>query len=429
MNSPGLDIPYWSQDTAAVSAALGSGPGGLLSERAAAQLRLVGPNSVEDASHLSALRLFLRQFESPLVLILIFAAVISLVLQQWMDSGIILAIVLASTLLGFFQEYQASAAVEELKRRLALTCRVMRDGIERTVPVSTIVPGDLILLSAGNLIPADGLVIEAEDFLVSEASMTGESFPVEKRRGTVKPDAALSARTNAVFLGASVQSGTAKILAVETGRRTAFGAIAARLRTRQPETDFARGVRQFGYLLIRVMIVIVLFVLTANLLLGRPVIDSLLFAVALAVGLSPELLPAIISVNKIMKKTMLLASAAMIGVSFLAAHANAQGVPQTVEIAKVDVQKVAAGYRASKVIGSSVLNDANETIGKIDDLLVTRDGKEPYAVLSIGGFLGMGTHMVVVRYDSLKFADNKIVLPGGTKDGLKMLPAFEYSKE
>ena len=297
MNSPGLDIPYWSQDAAAVSAALGSGPGGLSSERAAAQLRLAGPNSVEDASHLSALRLLLRQFESPLVLILIFAAVISLVLQQWVDSGIILAIVLASTLLGFFQEYRASAAVEELKRRLALTCRVMRDGIERTVPVSTIVPGDLILLSAGNLIPADGLVIEAEDFLVSEASMTGESFPVEKRCGTVKPDAALSARTNAVFLGASVQSGTAKILAVETGRRTAFGAIAARLRTRQPETDFARGVRQFGYLLIRVMIVIVLFVLTANLLLGRPVIESLLFAVALAVGLSPELLPAIISVT------------------------------------------------------------------------------------------------------------------------------------
>jgi hypothetical protein len=131
----------------------------------------------------------------------------------------------------------------------------------------------------------------------------------------------------------------------------------------------------------------------------------------------------------IMKKTMSLASAAMIGVGFLAAHANAQGVPQTVDIAKVDVQKVAAGYRASKVIGSSVLNDANETIGRIDDLLVTRDGKEPYAVLSIGGFLGMGTHMVVVRYDSLKFADNKIVLPGGTKDGLKMLPAFQYSKE
>jgi hypothetical protein len=130
-----------------------------------------------------------------------------------------------------------------------------------------------------------------------------------------------------------------------------------------------------------------------------------------------------------MKKTMLLACAAMFGMVFLAANVNAQGIPQSVEITKVDVQKVAAGYRASKVIGSSVVNDANETIGKIDDLLVTRDGKEPYAVLSVGGFLGMGTRMVVIRYDSLKFADNKIVLPGGTKDGLRMLPAFQYSKE
>ena len=129
-----------------------------------------------------------------------------------------------------------------------------------------------------------------------------------------------------------------------------------------------------------------------------------------------------------MKKTMMFVSAAMMGVALLSGPAGAQVVPQSVEIAKVDVQKVAAGYRASKVIGNSVLNDANETIGKIDDLLVTRDGKEPYVVLSIGGFLGMGTHMVVVRYDSLKFEDNKIVLPGGTKDGLKMLPAFEYAK-
>jgi len=129
-----------------------------------------------------------------------------------------------------------------------------------------------------------------------------------------------------------------------------------------------------------------------------------------------------------MKKTMTFVSAAMMGVAALSGPAGAQGVPQSVEIVKVDVQKVAAGYRASKVIGNSVLNDANETIGKIDDLLVTRDGKEPYVVLSIGGFLGMGTHMVVVRYDGLKFDDNKIVLPGGTKDGLKMLPAFEYSK-
>jgi Mg2+-importing ATPase len=260
-------------------------------------LHACGPNSVEETSHLSVVRLFLRQYESPLVLILIFAAVISLSLKQWHDAVIILIIVLGSTLLGFSQEYRASAAVEQLKRRLALNCRVMRDGVEKTVPASTVVPGDLVLLSAGNLIPADGLVVAAQDFLVTEASLTGESFPVEKQPGTVKADAPLAARTNTVFLGTSVRSGTARVLVVETGRRTAFGKIGAQLRTRHPETDFERGVRNFGYLLIRVMMVIVLFVLAVNLLLHRPVIESLMFAAALAVGMSPELLPAIVSVT------------------------------------------------------------------------------------------------------------------------------------
>jgi len=129
-----------------------------------------------------------------------------------------------------------------------------------------------------------------------------------------------------------------------------------------------------------------------------------------------------------MKKTTLLAGALMIGVASFAPQLNAQGVQQPVAIAKVDVQTVQGGYRASKVIGEKVLNDTNETIGKIDDLLVTRDGKEPYAVLSIGGFLGIDSKLVVIRYDSLKFVDNTIVLPGGTKDGLNILPAFEYAK-
>jgi PRC-barrel domain len=127
------------------------------------------------------------------------------------------------------------------------------------------------------------------------------------------------------------------------------------------------------------------------------------------------------------KKAMVLASAAIIGIVVLSGGAGAQGTPQTIELVKVDVQKLAAGYRASKVIGSSVVNDANETIGTIDDLLVSRDGKQPYAVLSIGGFLGMGTRLVVVPYDLLKFADKKVILPGGTKEGLRMLPEFKYA--
>lgn len=128
-----------------------------------------------------------------------------------------------------------------------------------------------------------------------------------------------------------------------------------------------------------------------------------------------------------MKRAMILASAALIGVALLSGGAGAQGTPQTVNLVKVDVQKLAAGYRASKVIGSNVVNDANETIGKIDDLLVSPDGKQPYAVLSIGGFLGMNTHLVVVSYDTLKFTGNKVTLPGGTKEGLKLLPEFKYA--
>jgi Mg2+-importing ATPase len=290
-------VPYWSRDAGDLSASLGSGLQGLTAARAAERLAVVGPNSVEDAQRLGPLRLLWRQVESPLVLILIFAAAVSLGLSQWVDAAIILAIVIGSTLLGFYQEYRASAAVEELKKRLALTCRVVRDGVEGTVRAEVLVPGDVLVLAAGNLIPADGRILEAKDFLVSEATMTGESFPVEKQPGVVPADAPLAQRTNVVFLGASVRSGTARVLVVETGRRTAFGAIAARLRVREPETNFARGLRQFGYLLIRSMVVIVLAVLTVNLLLHRPLVESLLFSVALAVGLSPELLPAIVSVT------------------------------------------------------------------------------------------------------------------------------------
>ena len=239
----------------------------------------------------------MRQFESPLVLILVFAAVVSLALRQWVDAGIVIAIVLGSGALGFWQEYDASRAVETLRARLRLTALARRDGRETPVPVGDLVPGDVVLLSAGTLVPADGLVLSARDFQVSEAALTGETFPVEKRPGITAAEAAPAARTNAVFLGTSVRSGSATALILRTGAATEFGAIAQRLRARPPETDFQRGVRQFGTLLMRVMVVIVLFVLTLNLLLGRQVVESLLFAVALAVGLSPELLPGIISVT------------------------------------------------------------------------------------------------------------------------------------
>ena len=158
-------------------------------------------------------------------------------------------------------------------------------------------PGDVVLLSAGNLVPADGLVVEAKDFFVAQAVLTGETFPVEKEPGTVTADASLAGRTNCVFMGTSVRSGTARVVIARTGLATVFGEIADRLALLPPEGEFERGIRHFGYLLTQVMAVIVIVVFAANLYLERPLVESLLFAVALAVGLSPELLPAIMSVT------------------------------------------------------------------------------------------------------------------------------------
>jgi Mg2+-importing ATPase len=288
---------YWTRDAAALLRELEGSPAGLSPEQAELRLRRFGPNQVRDESRLTAARLLLRQVESPLVLILAFAAAVSLVVQQWIDAAIVLAIVIGSVLLGFLQEYRASAAVKALRQRLALTTRVLRGGAALSVPASDIVPGDVVQLAAGNLVPGDGIILSARDFLVTESSLTGESFPVEKQPGVVAADAPLAGRTNSVFLGTSVRSGTATVLIVRTGRSTALGAIAGRLATEQPETEFARGVRQFGYLLVRVMLVMIVFVLVANQWMGRPPLESLLFAMALAVGMSPELLPAIVSVT------------------------------------------------------------------------------------------------------------------------------------
>jgi len=261
---------YWSRDAAELLRDLDSSPAGLAPDEASQRLARFGPNAVRDETYLSAARLLLRQVESPLVLILVFGALISVLVQEWIDAAIVLAIVLGSVLLGFLQEYWGLAAVAQLRQRLAQSARVLRAGSPGSVPAASIVPGDIVLLAAGNLVPGDGVLLEARDFLVTEASLTGESFPVEKRPGVVPPGAGLGERTNSVFLGTSVRSGTATVLVVRTGRDTELGAIAGRLGASDPETEFARGVRRFGYLLLRVMLVMVVFVLVANQWLGRP---------------------------------------------------------------------------------------------------------------------------------------------------------------
>jgi Mg2+-importing ATPase len=288
--------PDWSLSAAELLQRHGSRAGGLSRTEAEALLRRHGPNAVDERTSIAVWRLVLRQFASPLVLILVAGALISAVLTSWVDAATILAIVLMSAALGFWQELGASKAVERLRSRLALNARVRRDGVPRLLPVRELVPGDLVELRAGSLVPADGVVLEARDFLVTEASLTGETLPVEKHAGDVEPTAPLQARTNCVFLGSSVRSGTALVLVTRTGSNTVLGELASGLKAREPETRFALGARRFGEMLLRVMFVVVVAVLAINQALGRPLIDSLLFAVALAVGLSPELLPAIVTV-------------------------------------------------------------------------------------------------------------------------------------
>jgi Mg2+-importing ATPase len=291
------ETAYWSVPAQTLLADLCSSPAGLSSGDAAARLSQVGTNTAGRKGHASALAAFARQFRSPLVLILVFAAIVSAFVGEGSEAVIIGIIVLASCLLSFTQEYGASRAMEALTARIARKTCVLRDGREASVNVDEIVPGDVVRLSGGNLIPADGVLLEARDFNVSEAALTGETFPVVKAPGIAAPDAQICQRANSIFTGTSVRSGTATMLAVRTGGRTEFAAIAGAIARAVPETDFARGIRHFGYLMTEIMLVIVILVFFANLLLHRPAVDSLLFSLALAVGLTPELLPAIISVT------------------------------------------------------------------------------------------------------------------------------------
>lgn len=294
MNGP-IDA-WWAKDAAALLRDTSS-PQGLTPDEAARRLAREGRN-VPRASHTTpAWRKLVHELASPLVLLLLGAALVSALAREWVDATIVVAIVVAGAVLGAVQERRANHAVEQLRSRVGLSCEVIRGGKPLTIPTDEVVRGDIVALRAGSLVPADGVVLEARDFFVAQAALTGETFPVEKEAGVVAVDAALAARTNAVFLGTNVRSGTARMLVCTTGPATVFGHVAERLGDDPPETDFDRGIREFGILLTQTVLLLVLVVFAVNVLLARPAVESLLFAVALAVGIAPELLPAIVLVN------------------------------------------------------------------------------------------------------------------------------------
>ena len=288
---------YWSLDREKLAHLLGSSSNGLSQDEVVERLDRYGRNELRESLSLSRLRVLWRQLKNPVLLLLVFAAAASVGTGEWIDAAIVIVIVVASVGVGYAREYSAQSAAEALRTQVGAHSTVIRGGRSETVAVEELVPGDVVVLSAGSLGPADAVVLEADDCFVSEAVLTGESFPVEKIPGVLPLATPLSKRTNCVFLGTNVRSGTARCMVVNTGRATQFGAIAHRLTLRPPETQFDRGIRQFGYLLTVAMLLMVLVVFAAHMLRGRPPVETLLFSVALAVGLSPELLPAILSVN------------------------------------------------------------------------------------------------------------------------------------
>ena len=291
-------MPFWSIAADQLLVELGTDPQrGLSDAEAAARLARQGPNRLVERQRSDVPVLLLRQFSSPIVVILMVAVLLSFALGDATDGAIILMIVVASGLLGFWQERGAAQAMTALLRTVELQARVRRGGRELDVPTHALVSGDLVLVSAGDGIPADCRLLEECDLFVNEAALTGESFPVDKSPGVETPDTPLAHRRNLVLLGTHVVSGSGLAVVVRTGRATEFGRIAERLRLRPPQTEFEHGVRRFGALLLEITLVLVITIFAVNVYLQRPVLQSFLFALALAVGLTPQLLPAIISVN------------------------------------------------------------------------------------------------------------------------------------
>jgi Mg2+-importing ATPase len=266
---------------------------GLTSEEARSRLLEFGPNETTPTHRTTAVAELAREFTNPLVVILLVASIISMAAGEWVNSIIILVMVLLGVGLMFFQTYHSQQAVERLRKSVASTASVLRDGEWVELPNSGIVPGDLIRLTPGDLVPADARLVEADHLHVQESALTGESFPVEKQAAENEKDSP----AGIVYMGTSVVSGSATAVVKATGFRTAFGDIARRLAARPPETEFDRGTRQFGLFIMRTVLFLVLFVFMVNAAFKRDAFESLLFAIALAVGLTPEFLPMITSVT------------------------------------------------------------------------------------------------------------------------------------
>jgi Mg2+-importing ATPase len=288
---------FWNLPTEKLLEQLHSSPQGLTTPESQKRLIQYGANSLKQKGKSHTFSLLLNQFKSPIILILMGAAILSSFLGDTINSLIILAIVLFSGLLGFWQERGAADAIAKLLAMVEVKARILRDGKLKDIPMDEVVPGDIVQVSAGDNIPGDCLILESQTLSIDEATLTGETYPVAKNVGVLPTETGLSQRTNSLLIGTHVVSGSATAVVVHTGKMTEFGKISERLKLRPPETEFETGIRKFGYFLLEITLTLVALIFAANVYLQRPVLDSFMFSLALAVGLTPQLLPVIVSIN------------------------------------------------------------------------------------------------------------------------------------
>ncbi|MFM7083411.1 MAG: magnesium-translocating P-type ATPase [Hyphomicrobium sp.] len=289
---------FWNVPLSQIFLKTGSSKNGLSGEEAQKRLTLFGPNDALHTHRASIWNQLIYRFTNPLIAILFFASALSLATGESRSFFIIIVIILLSIALDLFQQQQAENAIEDLKKVVGLRCTVVRDGHEIDVPVSLLVSGDVIKLSAGDVVPADCRILGSQDLYVNQAILTGESYPVEKYVCDLSaPTTELIGAVNSIFMGTSIVSGYATLLIYQTGTKTEFGMLAGALKSQKPADAFERGVRNFGMLMLKFTTFLVFFVLSVNLIFQRPFLESLLYALSLAVGLTPELLPMIVTVT------------------------------------------------------------------------------------------------------------------------------------
>lgn len=288
---------FWSYEVDDILKQLNTDKGGLSSREAEERMDEYGQNIFEEKKSSSKMEMFINQFKNPIIMILIFAAVLSIFLKDYSDGIIILVIIMISALLSYSHESKADNAVKKLLSSVSVKSSVLRDGKFKEIDNAMLTVGDIINVKTGDMIPADCLLIEENSLSMDESSLTGETFPIEKTPEKLSADTGLSNRKNSLWMGTHVIGGSGKAVIVNLAKDSEFGKITASLNEKDSDTDFEKGIKDFGNLILRVTTLLIGLIFLFNIILNKPFLESFMFALALSVGLTPQMLPAIISVN------------------------------------------------------------------------------------------------------------------------------------